>query len=72
LAALPAALNRLLTFFAVLDAVALVPLTLAHLALAPAAILARAAADLRRFFRPFKANGDGIPPPSATRESISP
>lgn len=49
MAALPAALNRLLPFFAALEPLSAVRLTLAHLARAPAAILARAAADMRRF-----------------------
>jgi hypothetical protein len=48
MAALPAALSRLLPFFGGLEAVGAVPLILAHLALAPAAILARAADDMRR------------------------
>lgn len=68
IAALPAALNRLLPFFAGLEAVAPVPLTLAHLALAPAAILARAAADMRRR---LPSNGTGISPPSPAIDSIS-
>jgi len=71
MAALPAALNRLLPFLAGLEAVAALPLILAHLALAPAAILARAAADMRRFFGTFTADGDGISP-SAAIESIWP
>ena len=50
MAALPAALNRLFSFLVGSEAVTEVPLTLAHRALAPAAILARAAADMRRFF----------------------
>ncbi len=71
MAALPAALNRLLPFLAGLEAVAALPLILAHLALAPAAILARAAADMRRFFGTFTADGEGISP-SAAIESIWP
>ena len=58
MAALPAALNRLLPFFGALEAFATVPLILAHLALAPAAILARAAADMRRFLGAFTADGE--------------
>jgi hypothetical protein len=58
-----------LPFFAGLEAVAPVPLTLAHLALAPAAILARAAADMRRR---LPLNGTGISPPSPAIDSISP
>ena len=65
MAALPAALNRLLRFLGA------VPLILAHLARAPAAILARAAADMRRFFGAFAAGEEEISPP-ATRESIWP
>ena len=71
MAALPAALNRLLLFLGALEAFGAVPLILAHLALAPAAILARAAADMRRFFGTFTADREGIPPP-ATMESIWP
>ena len=69
IAALPAALNRLLPFFLALAAVAAVPWTLAHLALAPAAILARAPADMRRR---LALNETGISPPSPAREASSP
>jgi hypothetical protein len=47
--------------------VARVALTLAHRALAAAAIFARAEADMRRFFGPFPAKGEEAPRP-ATRE----
>ncbi|MGA2175479.1 MAG: hypothetical protein ABSH38_10905 [Verrucomicrobiota bacterium] len=69
MAALPAALNRLLPFFAGLKAAAFLPLTLAHLALAPAAILARAAADMRRR---LALKGTGLSPMSPAREASSP
>ena len=74
MAALPAALNRLLPFLARFDALAPVPLTLAHLACCAAAILARTAADRRRrpFFGASSANGDGISPPPEAIESIWP
>ena len=71
MAALPAALNRLLPFLAGLEAVAALPLILAHLALAPAAILARAAADMRRFFGTFTADGDGISPSASDRIDLA-
>ena len=56
------------------DALAPVPLTLAHLARCAAAILARTAAYRRRrpFFGASSANGDGISPPPAAIESIWP
>jgi hypothetical protein len=71
MAALPAALNRLLPFFGSLGDVGAVPLILAHLALAPAAILARAAGDMRRFFGTLTADVEGIAPSPAI-ESIWP
>lgn len=63
IAALPAALRRLLAFFGA------VPLTLAQRALAPAAIRARAAADMRRLLAGFSGDGEGIMPSEAI-ESI--
>jgi len=73
MAALPAALNRLLPFFAGFESVAGAPLILAHLARCAAAILARTAADLRRFFfGDSPVNGIGISPPPATIDSIWP
>jgi len=62
MAALPAALNRLLPFLPGLEALAPVPLILAHLARCAAAILARAAGDLRRL---VTTNGTGESPPSS-------
>jgi hypothetical protein len=71
MAALPAAVNRLLPFFGFFGAFATIPLILAQRALAPAAILAREARDMRRFFGGFAADEEGIPPPAAI-ESIWP
>ncbi len=71
IAALPAALNRLLPFFSALEAFDAVPLIFAHLALAPAAILARAAADMRRLLGALAAGGESIAP-SETIESSWP
>lgn len=68
MAARPAALNRLLRFFAGLAAAAALPLTLAHLARAPAAILARAAADMRRRLALY---GARVAPLSPVTDSIS-
>ena len=72
IAALPAALNRLLPFFAGWAAVASVPLILAHLACWAAAILARTAADLRCFFGSSTEDGDEISTPPPAMESIWP
>jgi hypothetical protein len=69
MAALPAALIRLLPLLAGLKSVATVPLILAHLACCAAAILALTAADLRRFFGNSSSAGVGTSPPAM--ESIS-
>ena len=66
--ALAAALN-FLRFFAGLDFFAPLPRYLAHLALAAAAIAARPARDMRRFFL-LVVNGLDMPPPAI--ESILP
>ncbi len=71
MAALPAALNFRLAFFTGVETESAAPLTLAHLALAPAAILARAAGDILR--RPFVAGTTevGVPAPEMSLSSLS-
>jgi hypothetical protein len=70
MAALPAALNCLLPIRGVLEAFGVLPLIRAHRALAPAAILARAAADMRRFLGAFTADAESFPPPPASASSF--
>jgi hypothetical protein len=71
MAALPAALKCRLALFAGLEAISAVPLTLAHLARAAAAIFARWDADM--VLRPAgaEATGVGISPPEISLSSRS-